>query len=432
MRTVVKLAHEEKAQGLLVMALFMGLVGLGFLAFALDVGSLFRAKRSAQAAADAAAVAAAKEVEVGNTSSNEQAIANAVAKLNGFDPSASSNPATVSLSTPSSGNFTGSIYVQATVTKSVPTAFLGGLPGNRTSVPVSATAIAGGGTNPVCVCIEGSAQALFMVNGSTLNANNCGIVDDSNSSNAVTVEGSSTINASSLGTVSSTWNNSGNINNGGSISSSTTIVQGLTSTCQPTMPTPPSYSGCVADPGGGSSNFTAGPASAGGTVCYNGLTIGANGTTPTLNPGIYVIASGTLHFKSGNNTVSNLGGQGVFFYLTGSAALTIDNGANVNLVSGGATESGGGTAQSLGAYNGILVYQASGNSAQMNIAGGSSLYMNGALYAPSGQMIFSNGTGSNIQGGIVCTQLIMTGGSVLNTNANVNQGTTIVSPRLVQ
>jgi len=428
----VRFFREEQAQAVIVMSLFIGLVGLGFLAFAVDVGSLFRAQRLAQAAADAAAVAAAKEVEVGNTTTNEQAIANTVARLNGFDPSASNNPATVSLSTPSSGNFTGSIYVQATVSKSVPTIFLGAFPGNRTSVPVSATAIAGGGTNPVCVCIEGSAQALFMVNGSTLNANNCGVVDDSPASNAVTISGSSTLNASSLGTVSTTWNNSGNINNGGSISSSTTIVQGLTSACQPTMPTPPAYSGCVADPGGGSTNFTAGPAIAGGTVCYNGLTIGANGTTPTLNPGIYVIASGTLHFKSGNSTVSNLGGQGVFFYLTGSAGLVIDNGANVNLVSGGATESGGGTAPSLGAYNGILVYQSSSDSAQMNVAGGSSLYMNGALYAPSGQMIFSNGTGSNIQGGLVCTQLIMTGGSVLNTNANVNQGTTIVSPRLVQ
>ncbi len=427
----MRFLREERAQSLVAVAAFMTLVGVGFLAFAMDVGSLFRAKRLAQAAADAAAVAAAKEIEMGNTTSNEQAIANAVAKLNGFDTTASSNPATVSLTTPSSGTFTGSIYVQATVSKSVPTPFLGALPGSATSIPVSATAIAGGATTPVCVCVEGSAQAIFMVNGSTLNASNCGVVDDSAASNAVTIEGSSTLNASSLGTVSTTWNNSSNINNGGSISSSTNIVQGITSTCKPTMPTAPSYSSCVSDPGGGSTNFTAGPASAGGTVCYSGLTIGANGTTPTLNPGIYVIASGTLHFKSGNNIVSNLGGQGVFFYLTGSAALTIDNGANVNLVSGGGTESGGGTAMSLGAYDGILVYQASSDTAQMNVAGGSSLYMNGALYAPSGQMIFSNGTGSNIQGGLVCNQLIMTGGSVLNTNANASSST-IVSPRLVQ
>lgn len=427
----MRLVREESGQSLVIMAVFMGLVGIGFLAFALDVGTLFRAKRLAQAAADAAAVAAAKEVEAGNTSSNEQAIANAVAKLNGFDPTASTYPATVALSTPSSGNFKGSIYVQATVSKSVPTVFLGGFPGNQTSVPVSATAIAGGGTNPVCICVEGSAQAMFIVNGSTLNAIDCGIVDDSAASNAVTVEGNSTVSASSLGTVSSTWDTSSNINNGGAISSSTTIVQGLTSTCKPSMPTPPSYSSCVANPGGGSTNFTAGPASSSGTICYNGLTIGANGTTPTLNPGIYVIASGTLHFESGNGAVSNLGGQGVFFYLVGSAALTIDNGANVNLVSGGATESGGGTAPSLGIYNGILVYQDSSNSAQMNIAGGSNLYMNGALYAPAGQMIFSNGSGSSIQGGIVCTQLIMSG-ATLNANSNVSQGTTIVSPRLVQ
>ena len=48
---------RESGQATTIMALFMGLVMLGFIALALDVGYLFRAKRIAQAAADAAAVA---------------------------------------------------------------------------------------------------------------------------------------------------------------------------------------------------------------------------------------------------------------------------------------------------------------------------------------------------------------------------------------
>jgi hypothetical protein len=50
-----------------------------------------------------------------------------------------------------------------------------------------------------------------------------------------------------------------------------------------------------------------------------------------LNPGVYVISNGELHFESGANNASNTGGNGVFFYLVGTASLVIDNGANVNL-----------------------------------------------------------------------------------------------------
>jgi hypothetical protein len=272
-----------------------------------------------------------------------------------------------------------------------------------------------------------------MSNASKVVASNCGVVVDSNASNAVSIVGSANLSGTSLGTVSSTWNTSSNINNGGSISSSTTIVQGITSSCAPAMPAAPSYSTCVANPGGGSSNFTAGPSSYTGTVCYNGLTIGANGTTPTLNPGIYVIASGVLHFESGNGSVSNLGGQGVFFYLTGTASLTIDNGANVNLVSGGATESGGGTAPDLGAYDGILVYQASSDTSQVSISGGANAYMNGALYAPSAVMSFGGGTAATVQGGIVASQLKLSGGGTLTASAGLSEGSlTISAPRLVQ
>lgn len=418
------------------MAVFIGIIGIGFIAFALDIGTLFRQKRLAQAAADAAAVAAAKEVSVGNSYANEQAIANTVAKLNGFDTTLSKNAATVVLAVPTTGNFTGTGYVQATVTRSIPTLFLAEFSNRFSTMPVSATAIAGGLSTSVCVCIESpTAEDLFLVNGAKLNAPNCGVVDDSTASNAVYVANGATLSASSLGTVSATWNNSSNINNGGSISSTTTVVQGISSSCAPTMPVAPSYSNCQSDPGlsgGASTAFTAGPASSSGTVCYNGLTIGLNGTVPTLNPGIYVINGANLHFESGNSVRSNYGGDGVFFYLINGASLQIDNGANVNLVAGGATESGGGTAPSLGVYDGILMYQATGNAGQMTVAGGSTLYMNGAMFAPSGQMIFSNATGSTITGGIVCTQLIMTGATV-NATANASQGNvTLISPKLVQ
>ena len=121
-RTMEKL-RDESGQTLVFVAFFMGLLALGFVAFALDVGALFREKRMAQSAAQAAAVAAAEEVGYGNTA-NEQAVANAMAKLNGFDTTLATNPATVTLTAPATGNFTGS-YVQATVSMPIHTTFLG-------------------------------------------------------------------------------------------------------------------------------------------------------------------------------------------------------------------------------------------------------------------------------------------------------------------
>jgi hypothetical protein len=302
------------------------------------------------------------------------------------------------------------------------------------TMTVSASAIAGGApTSQTCVCLEGtSGTSLTVKGGSTLNANGCGIVDDSTASNSLTVSGGSTLNALSVGTVSSSWTSSANVT-GGSTYNVTTTVTGVTSSCAPILPTVPTYSSCNADPGGSYGTFTFGPASASSVICYNALTVGANGSTCTLNPGIYVINGGVLRFKSGANGYSNQGGQGVFFYLVGTASLVIDNGANLNLVSGGATESGGGTAPTVGSYNGILFYQDSGDTSQITIAGGSSSYMNGAIYAPGAELDMSNGTDTNVKGGVLANSLVLEGGSSFTPITDASEGSlTYGYPKMVQ
>ncbi len=423
---------NESGQTLVVMALIMSILALGFLAFAVDAGMLFREKRMAQAAADAAAVAAASELVAGATS-NEQNAANAIAKLNGFDTTLAHNPATVVLAAPSTGTFTGSSYVQATVSKPFPTTFLAAFSSGFATMSVSAQAIAGGTGSQTCVCLEGgTGQNLYLYGGAKLSAPGCGVVANSSSSNAVSIVGA-TLDAQSLGTVSSSWDNNSNINNGGTITSSTLIVQGLTSTCAPTMPTPPTYSTCLGDPGGGSSNFTAGPSSASGVICYTSLTVGSNNTADTLNPGTYVIKNGYLTFNSGTGGKSNLGGNGVFFYLVGTAALQVANGANVNLVAGGSTESLGATAPTVGAYNGILLYQATGDASALTFAGGASTYANGSIYAPSAAVTLDNGSASSVTGEVVANSLTMYGGAILNATPSVSLGSVAISsPKLVQ
>jgi len=171
--------------------------------------------------------------------------------------------------------------------------------------------------------------------------------------------------------------------------------------------------------------------------CYANLTVGANGSTCTLNPGVYVV-TGTLHFESGANGYSNLGGNGVFFYLPGSATLVIDNGANVNIVAGGSTESaadGGGTAPSLGSgYNGIAIYEPSTNTNAISIQGGSNSYIGGAIYAPGAALSVGNGSTMTLPvGGLYASSLTMTGGTTLNVVSDANEGAVAMgSPKLVQ
>jgi Flp pilus assembly protein TadG len=421
---------DEDGQSVVVVAVFLSIVGLGFLGLALDVGNLMREQRMVQSAADAAAVAAAEEVYSGNPG-NKTAAANAIAKMNGFDTTMATNPATVTFPTPPA-SFSGSVAV--TVSKPIQNLFMGAFNSNFRTQIVSATGVAGGGTlSQTCLCLDGtSGQTLTLSNAARLALNGCGVVDNSSSSNSAGFSGGANLSALTLGLHSSTWTAASNVNNGAS-TGSTTIVNGVAS-CSQAMPPAPTWGTCLADPGGSYGTFTWGPSSSAGTICYSNLTVGANGSTCTLNPGTYVI-TGTLHFESGANGHSNLGGNGVFFYLTGTANIVIDNGANLNLVAGNTGENGGGTAPSLGSsYDGIVLYQATGDGSSIQIQGGSASYIGGALYAPSAAMSLANGSQmTNPIGGIVASSLDMAGGGTLNITNDVNMGSiTVGNAKLVQ
>jgi hypothetical protein len=212
------------------------------------------------------------------------------------------------------------------------------------------------------------------------------------------------------------------------------IVQGVSTSCTPTLPTAPSFNpaSCLANPATQYGTYVMGPANANSTICYKALTVGANGSTCTLNPGIYVINNGQLHF-TGN---PNLGGNGVFFYLTGTASLVMDGGVNVNLVSGGATESGGGTAPVVGSYDGVLIYQDPNDTSPMTFSGGSHSFINGAIIAPSSAITINGGSGATVmEGGINASSLTLTGGAAVKAILDTNEGSLSVyssKPKLVQ
>ena len=427
--------HEsEQGQAVAILAVVMALVMLGFIGFALDVGYFFHEKRMIQGAADAAALAAAEEYGYGNTSSQAQTAANAAAKVNGFNTALSTNPATVVLSTSSTGSYASggsapSSWVQATVSQPISGLFMQAFNSGLSTMTISATAYAGEGSVATpCVCLEGtSGETLNMSNNAKLTASSCGITVDSTSNSAVGVVGSANITAPTLNIASTGWTSSANVNNGGSISSSTKITTGASS-CAPAMPTAPVDTTCSANPmssiSGGGVAYTVGPGSSYGTtvggnmVCYNALTVGGNGDTATLNAGIYVINGGSLHFLSGN---INGGGSGVMFYLENGASLTVDNGANMSL-----------SAPTSGTYSGILFYQQATDTTTLSFQGGSSTVVSGAVYAPGAAITLGNGSGSAMTSAIVAQSLTMNGGGTLTTASVGGSGGSGGSAKLTQ
>jgi Flp pilus assembly protein TadG len=422
-RTGLDAGSREAGQTTVLVALMMGTFLFGFIALAVDVAYFYQQKREIQAAADAAAVAAAEEVSYSGTA--ETAAAKSAAKRHGFNANASKHAASVKVTTPTTGNYAGnSSYVEVDISQQMSPLFLGAFDPNKI-ITVSARAVASAGQNsPTCVCLEGtSGTDLLLNNGSTINLTGCGITVDSSTSDAVQLQGGAYLSASSLGSISTNWDNSGNVANGAKISSTTKVVQGISTACGPALPTAPTYnsSQCSSDPSGnyqGGKSYSVGPSSGNGTtqygnlICYNSLTVGSNGQKVNLNPGIYVINGGQLHFESGSGNASNTGGDGVFFYLTGGANLVIDNGANANLV-----------APTSGTYNGTLFYQDSADAQSISIQGGSKMVLNGTIYAPSANVMLGNGSNTTITADVVAKTMTVNGGGKLTSTPVANLGT---------
>jgi hypothetical protein len=392
------------------------MLALGFMALAVDTGYFFHERRMAQSAADAAAIAAAEEASAGATG-NMQAVANAISKMNGFDPSAASNPASVQINSPPKyGSFAGSSgYTEVIVTRQIPTLLLGVFNPAKSSMTVGARAVSGGGqSSPTCICLEaGSGMGLNMSNNAQLSASSCGITVDSNSNNAVGVVGSAGINALSLGTVSTNWDNANNVNNNGTISSSTKVVTGVAA-CSPTIaaPTLPNGTPCYANPIQGwtaQNNWTgvytlpmAGETVVSSTVCYTSLDTSQSASV-TFSPGYTYYIQG--NFTTGGG--APISGSGVTFYIGGT--VNIANGVRATL-----------SAPTVNSVPQTLFYVA-GNT--VTVQGGSNSSFSGLIYAPSAAVTMNNGTGTTMNMDFVAQTLTMAGGATLNSYATTNLGT---------
>src|SRR5665213_4193326 len=112
----MKFGREESGQMLILVALNTALL-FAFLALAIDVGLLFRAKRQMQVAADAAAVAGALDYKFNNSVTSAQAAGKAASASNGVTDGTNGSVVTINVP-PTSGPYTGTAgFVEAIVSQ---------------------------------------------------------------------------------------------------------------------------------------------------------------------------------------------------------------------------------------------------------------------------------------------------------------------------
>ena len=408
----LRIRRDQDGQVLILTALLM-MTLLASMALAVDVGLLFRAKRNLQIVADAAATAGAQNLNYGLSASTA---AQAAATRNGVTNGVGGAVVTV-YSPPNDGpNTSCATCVEVIVSEPNPTTFVGMITGTN-SVTVAARAVGGTSAGKGCVyALNTTGQAIEDTGSGNISLPSCGILDNSSSdtgnNEALVNTGSGTITASSILVV-------GGYSESHLNSISPTPTTGAIPVSDPLSGlVAPSFNAasCLSDPNVNSTT-TIGPASSGGTICYNGLTISAGSGTVTLNPGIYVI-NGKLSL-TGSATVT---GTGVTFYLP-------SNGDQISM-----TESGPVTlsAPTSGTYNGILFFQGRSDTTAITISASGASTIEGIVYAPKANLSLSGSAGSSFYASVVVGSITFTGPLDLRDYALVNSGEPLRSPVLVE
>ncbi len=405
---------------------------IGCAAIATDLGLLWTFKRQMQQAADAAAIAGDREIYSGNGSSTEPTnIQNAALadvtqngltnaqlwtqKSNACVGSAGETCVVVNVP-PQSGSYAkDDSAVEVIVSQPEPTFFLKIF--NISSVTVSARAVARYSAAQGCLyALDPTAANALVASGGSLFSTQCNIYVDSNNTKGLVSSGGSSITAnnSTIDVVASAYSGSG-------FSPTPTIDASPVSDPFASMPAPTFSNTCAC------TNYTISR----NQVACNGNTINANGTSATLNPGVYcggitvsgngvsatfnsgtyILLGGGLQIKGGANGT----GSGVMFYNTYNATYSY---SPIVVSASSSTLS----APTSGTYEGILFFQDrniptndKGPSGPQNtVSGTSTTSFTGALYFPSTPLVFSGGSSDTDCTELIADTLTISGTSYIN------------------
>ena len=374
--------RHSSGQIAVVLALSL-VVLLTFGALAMDVGYFQNDRRKMQSAADSAAVAGEREIVAGNELSVTSAAQND-ASLNGFTDGAGSVTVQVNNPPTGGGHAGDSSAVEVIVTRPEPTHLLGIIGINTVNVSARAVAIEKGA--PDCIyALDSSDRNAVVFIGASLFYSNCGIIDDSNNSEAMSFDIVSLIKAASFGVV-------GNVG---------TFLISLVSPNPVTgiAPAPDPFAH-LNQPSVGPCNHInyqvplIGNATINPGVYCGGITspIASVGTL-TLNPGVYIIDGGGLQLTGAaiikNNKSGGDGSGGVTFFITGDSTYAYE-GVNLTGVTLNSLN-----APTSGTYEGMLFMQdrniSSGVAAANpnTIIGASLAKYEGILYFPNSSLIYA-------------------------------------------
>jgi Flp pilus assembly protein TadG len=430
----MKLFRDDRGQMLILTALSMTVL-FGFLAFATDVGLMFRSRRNLQIAADAAATAGALNLHYGSTSGQAAQGAYCAAYANGYKGTnitytcnntviSNFTNATIALnSAPVYGYHESAGFYEAILTESNPTMFANML--GIHSANISARAVAGTvGHSHDCVWLMNPTGTDLLLQGSaTITAANatttCSIYVNSTDPNSISVTGGgNVINAAYVNTAG-----------GPSSLNDTTIGRGTATV----------YTGAL--PESAPDIPTAGPPL---SQCNSGNTFSQTSQLPTnktidatvLDPVNNVVCFGPplANPDMSGYTMNN----GVFLFENG---VTIGSGSNTNMnsatldVYGGSLTMGTNSylsAKTAGPYNGIsilvpatnLTYPANtpckknGSSPpELTLQFGSgSSKLDGLIVAPNATIVMHDQGGSIIGTGIYAGSLCSYPGTLILPN----------------
>ncbi len=405
-----RLSAEQAGAALMFVAFAMPMM-LGFAALGLDVTMWYLDKRQNQTLADNIALAATMEVNRDNnvTDVTLETLAHEEAERVGFDEDGTIRNIAVNrppLNGPNAGD-TDFIEIIVSEQQDLFMASLA-LDAPLTVEGRAVGSVTASGSHCI-LALDPSMDEAIEFSGTADATIGCGVASNSSSDRSISIQGNATLSAQPAQTYGDIYDPAGGL-----------ITTAPPQTLSERLPDP--YASIdvstYADPscsGGGVSPINSDKEMFPGNFC-GGLKI--TGGATRFNPGVYVIDSGDLDISTGGNvTVTNaLAGEGVTFVLTatdpndiGNVKFTANGVLNLNAPGSGGHFPSNSAHPDHGTFPGMLLIQDSrapccqGSGLINNqFTGGSNMTLNGALYFPNQELVYSGGSA----GGGACTQLV--------------------------
>ncbi|MCZ6606035.1 MAG: pilus assembly protein TadG-related protein [Alphaproteobacteria bacterium] len=393
--------RDDKRGGVLVYTALLMPVLLGFAGLAVDGGTWYALRRSAQSAADAGAIAGAFEIIRSKGASVNIAAVDSVA-IHGFT---TTDGDTINVSWPptSGPNKNDLDAVEVVVSRPSPLMFSSLFLSDKFDINARAVAKVATIMEGCMIALSESSRASFKTHGIGNVTLDCTVYSNSDDPDSIIQVGSSCINAGAV-----------------------YAVGGVTGTC--VNPSPVVHARGIADPLADVPE----PTYAGCDV--PGKTTVKKGATLTLDPGTYcgnfsihgelILNPGTYYIRDSSvsiNAGANVSGDGVTFFFNDSGSsndnIQINGQAVVNLSAPQDPDD---------PYNGILIYQqrgATGSTHTFN--GGADIQMNGAIYTPGAHVKFNGGSDVTVWNVIVIADTIDVGGNSTVSGYDFKGGATL-------